>query len=91
VWPSCVCWQVNAAAAGAILRQFEALPEGYNYFRLHPKGRGMLVARPGGIPPFTFVEEYFGELHTGQAGREEDLVFGGRGGGLCTDLGGCRQ
>lgn len=51
-----------------MLRQFERLPEGYNYFRLHPKGRGMLVARPGGIAPFTFVEEYLGEVHTGGGG-----------------------
>jgi hypothetical protein len=57
--------QTDAKAAAAILRQFERLPEGYNYFRLHPKGRGMLVARPGGIQPFTFVEEYLGEVHTG--------------------------
>lgn len=64
--------QTDAKAAAAILRQFERLPEGYNYFRLHPKGRGMLVARPGGIQPFTFVEEYLGEVHTGvrtQAGQ----------------------
>lgn len=68
---SCVCIcpthpQTDAKAAAAILRQFERLPEGYNYFRLHPKGRGMLVARPGGIQPFTFVEEYLGEVHTGR-------------------------
>jgi hypothetical protein len=60
--------QTDAAAAGAVLHQFERLPEGYNYFRLHPKGRGMLVARPGGIAPFTFVEEYLGEVHTGGGG-----------------------
>lgn len=57
--------QLDASAASAILRQFERLPEGYNYFRLHPKGRGMLVARPGGLEPFTFVEEYLGEVHAG--------------------------
>jgi hypothetical protein len=57
--------QTDVKAAAAILRQFERLPEGYNYFRLHPKGRGMLVARPDGIQPFTFVEEYLGEVHTG--------------------------
>jgi hypothetical protein len=39
---------------------------GYAYFRMHPKGRGVCAARQGGIPPFTFVEEYFGELHTGE-------------------------
>lgn len=57
--------QTDVAAASAILRQFERVPEGYNYFRLHPKGRGMLVARPGGLGAFTFVEEYLGEVHTG--------------------------
>jgi hypothetical protein len=57
--------QTNAAAAQAILSQFERLPDGYSYFRLHPKGRGMLVARQGGLPAFTFVEEYFGQLHSG--------------------------
>jgi hypothetical protein len=39
---------------------------GYPWFRLHPKGRGVVVARQGGVPAFTFVEEYFGELHTGK-------------------------
>lgn len=28
------------------------------------------MARPGGIQPFTFVEEYLGEVHTG--GGHED-------------------
>lgn len=37
---------------------------GYNYFRLHPKGVGLVCQRPGGLPPLTFVEEYFGEIHT---------------------------
>ena len=41
---------------------------GYPYFRLHPKGRGIIVQRDGGIPPFTFIEEYFGELHSGRWG-----------------------
>jgi hypothetical protein len=38
---------------------------GFAYYRLHPKGKGMVCARPGGIEPFTFVEEYVGEIHTG--------------------------
>jgi hypothetical protein len=37
---------------------------GYNYFRLHPKGVGLVCKRQGGLPPLTFVEEYFGEIHT---------------------------
>lgn len=37
---------------------------GYNYFRLHPKGVGLVCKRAGGLPPLTFVEEYLGEIHT---------------------------
>ena len=37
---------------------------GYNYFRVHPKGTGLVCMRPGGLPPLTFVEEYLGEIHT---------------------------
>ena len=36
---------------------------GHNYFRLHPKGVGLLCARGEGLPPLTFVEEYLGEVH----------------------------
>ena len=36
---------------------------GPDYFRIHPKGVGMVVARPAGLPPLTFVEEYLGEVH----------------------------
>ena len=39
---------------------------GYNYFRLHPKGRGVVCVRPGGVAPFTFVQEYLGQLHSGE-------------------------
>lgn len=37
---------------------------GHNYFRVHPKGNGILVRRPSGLPPVTFVSEYLGEMHT---------------------------
>ena len=37
---------------------------GYNWFRLHPKGVGLVCERAGGLPPLTFVEEYLGEIHT---------------------------
>ena len=40
-----------------------ALQVGYNYFRLHPKGVGLVCTRKGGVPPLTFVEEYLGEIH----------------------------
>jgi len=36
---------------------------GSNYFRIHPKGVGLLCARQEGLPPLTFVEEYLGEVH----------------------------
>ena len=37
---------------------------GHNYFRLHPKGVGLLCARSEGLPPLTFIEEYLGEVHS---------------------------
>lgn len=37
---------------------------GYNYFRLHPKGKGLVCTRADGLPALTFVEEYLGEIHT---------------------------
>ena len=37
---------------------------GSNYFRIHPKGVGLVCAREGGLPALTFVEEYLGEVHT---------------------------
>eukprot|EP00878_Enallax_costatus_P028162 GHUV01030381.1.p1 GENE.GHUV01030381.1~~GHUV01030381.1.p1 ORF type:complete len:660 (+),score=307.55 GHUV01030381.1:240-1982(+) len=55
--------KINAAAADAILNQFNS--SGYPWFRLHPKGRGVIVTRSEGVAPFTFVEEYLGEVHTG--------------------------
>ncbi|KAL4859889.1 Histone-lysine N-methyltransferase [Chlorella vulgaris] len=53
----------------ASLRAAEAVEQrikevGYNYFRMHPKGVGLICKRQGGIPPLTFVEEYLGEIHT---------------------------
>lgn len=36
---------------------------GSNFFRIHPKGVGLLCAREEGLPPLTFVEEYLGEVH----------------------------
>ena len=36
---------------------------GSNYFRIHPKGVGLLCARQQGLPSLTFVEEYLGEVH----------------------------
>lgn len=36
---------------------------GSNYFRIHPKGTGIVCTRKGGLRPLTFVEEYLGEVH----------------------------
>ena len=39
------------------------LQVGSNYFRIHPKGTGIVCMRKGGLPSLTFVEEYLGEVH----------------------------
>lgn len=36
---------------------------GHDFFRVHPKGVGLICLRPEGLPPLTFVEEYLGEMH----------------------------
>lgn len=52
----------SAKAAEAVEQRIKDV--GYNYFRLHPKGVGLVCKRKGGLPPLTFVEEYLGEIHT---------------------------
>uniref|UniRef100_A0A1D2A1F6 SET domain-containing protein n=1 Tax=Auxenochlorella protothecoides TaxID=3075 RepID=A0A1D2A1F6_AUXPR len=52
----------SARAAKAVLDRLAKV--GYNYFRLHPKGMGLVCKRPAGLSPLTFVEEYLGEIHT---------------------------
>ncbi len=37
---------------------------GYDYFRVHPKGVGLVCRRQGGLAPLTFVQEYLGEMFT---------------------------
>lgn len=37
---------------------------GENYFRVHPKGVGVICNKEEGIPAFTFVDEYFGVIHS---------------------------
>lgn len=51
----------SARAADAVDARVEAV--GYNYFRVHPKGVGLVCKRQGGLPRLTFVEEYLGEIH----------------------------
>ncbi|KAK9818057.1 hypothetical protein WJX72_006388 [[Myrmecia] bisecta] len=55
----------------AINRQAEAgwdicraIQEERFYFRLHPKGQGVMCKREGGLPAGTFVAEYLGELYS---------------------------
>lgn len=53
---------LDAKAAAAIEKRLRKA--GHSYFRIHPKGNGIVVRRPGGLAPITFVSEYLGELHT---------------------------
>ena len=53
--------EASKLAATSVLDRLDDV--GYNYFRIHPKGVGLVCKRPGGIPRLTFVEEYFGEIH----------------------------
>jgi len=36
---------------------------GHDFFRIHPKGVGLICLRPEGLQPLTLVEEYLGEMH----------------------------
>ena len=51
----------SASAAAAIAARVSLV--GRVYFRAHPKGCGIVVTAPGGLPAQTMVEEYFGEVH----------------------------
>lgn len=37
---------------------------GRDYFRIHPKGVGMMCVRASGLPPLSFVSEYLGEMYS---------------------------
>lgn len=52
----------SVVAAEAVTERVHMV--GYNYFRIHPKGVGLVCKRDGGLPRLTFVEEYLGEIHT---------------------------
>lgn len=39
------------------------LQVGHDFFRIHPKGVGLICLRPEGLTPLTLVEEYLGEMH----------------------------
>ena len=45
----------------AILERVDA--SGLNYFRIHPKGRGVICAKKDGIPKSTFISKYLGEVY----------------------------
>ena len=53
---------VSLTAAEAVESRLDYV--GYNYFRIHPKGVGLVCRRFGGLPKLTFIEEYLGEIHT---------------------------
>lgn len=53
--------EAGQKAAAAVQKVFKKV--GYNYFRIHPKGTGIVCTRPGGLPALTFIEEYLGEVH----------------------------
>ena len=52
-------WSTRVAAA--VAARVSGL--GRAYYRIHPKGCGIICIAPGGLPAQTFVEEYFGEVH----------------------------
>ena len=51
----------SLAAAQAVKNKLDLV--GPAYFRLHPKGVGLVCKRQAGLPPLTFIEEYLGEIH----------------------------
>lgn len=54
--------EAGRRAAAAVAARLERI--GTNYFQVHPKGVGVVVSPRGrAVPPFTFVEEYLGEVH----------------------------
>ena len=52
----------SVIAARALESRVEEV--GPAYFRLHPKGVGLVCKKTAGLPPLTFIEEYLGEIHT---------------------------
>lgn len=44
-----------------VRRRLESVGE--DYFRIHPKGTGVICIKDSGIPAFTLVEEYLGVIH----------------------------
>lgn len=53
----------SAAAAMAVAAAACAVKPADIFFRVHPKGVGLVCTRNGGLPPFSFINEYYGELH----------------------------
>jgi hypothetical protein len=53
--------KLTKAAANAVLNRTGA---GLDYFRVHPKGRGIVCCEPKGLEPVTFVAEYLGQMHS---------------------------
>lgn len=61
---------------------------GPSYFRLHPKGVGLVCTRKGGLQSTTFVEEYLGEIHPPWRWFEIQVCDGS--GGCWWEAGCCR-
>ena len=61
----CVHQLASLCAIAGVLatQQAQCVQVGSNYFRIHPKGTGIVCIRDGGLPALTFVEEYLGEVH----------------------------
>uniref|UniRef100_A0A061R538 Putative histone-lysine n-methyltransferase atxr3-like isoform x1 n=1 Tax=Tetraselmis sp. GSL018 TaxID=582737 RepID=A0A061R538_9CHLO len=54
---------MERAAAAAVRRRAEAVDRDL-YFRLHPKGNGLVASRVGGIPEGVLVSEFLGEIRS---------------------------
>ena len=55
---SCQMWIDFAQATANAVHRF-----GVDYFRVHPKGTGVICVCPEGIPAHVFIAEYLGELY----------------------------
>lgn len=54
-------FEAGVKAAAAIHKRASRV--GHDFFRIHPKGVGLICLRPEGLEPLTLVEEYLGEMH----------------------------
>ncbi|KAI3436022.1 hypothetical protein D9Q98_002079 [Chlorella vulgaris] len=80
--------EVTVAAAKLLLQAVKGVeafhgstkPEDREWFRVHPKGEGVVLLRASGLPAGAFVAEYVGELYSAWRWLERDPHSrGGRG------------